>query len=309
MRRRRSEFPWLDLSQYPFPTREFDSGDGWMSYVDEGRGRPIVFVHGSPTWSYLWRHLVRGLAAHNRCVAPDHLGFGLSQKPRDGDYRPQAHANRFEVLMEKLRLRDVTLVMHDSGVAIGMNWAMRHPESVRDLVVMNGPCWPLTENRNAMRLSHLVDNPWNRFYYRALNAGPGFILPALFADRHRMRKATQMQYLEPFRRFDERGGLYAMIAGMRKSATWHDMLWSARDRLRDKRMLLMWGLRDPMWTIDDLRRWERAFPHAETAVYPHVGRFLPDEAGRAVLDEIRWFLMTQPTVAARLSESPFPELG
>ena len=308
-RTRRSQFPWLNLVQYPFPTREFDSGDGWMSYLDEGRGRPVVLVHGSPSWSYLWRHVVRGMAAHHRCIAPDHLGFGLSQKPKGADYRPQAHANRFERLMEKLDVREATLVMHDSGVAIGMNWALKHPERVRDMVVINGPCWDLRENRSAMRLSHLVDNPFNRFYYRALNAGPGFILPALFADRHRMSKPTQMQYLEPFRRFDERAALYAMIAGMRKSAPWHDVLWSQRERLASKRMLLMWGLKDPMWTVDDLRRWEQAFPHAETAVYPTVGRFLPEEAGRLVLDEIRWFMMSQPTMAASIVESPFPELA
>lgn len=305
---RRSRHPWLNLVQYPFPTREFDAGEGWMSYVDEGRGRPILMVHGSPTWSYLWRHLIRGLSPHYRCLAPDHLGFGLSDKPRGADYSHQAHANRLEAFVERLDLREMTVVAHDSGVAAAMSLAIRQSHRVRDLVIVNGPCWSLREHRSAMKLAHLVDNPLNRFYYRALNAGPGFILPALFADRHRMGKSTQYQYLEPFRQFDERAALFAMIAGLRKSSVWHDALWSQRHRLQDKRILLAWGLKDPLWGVDELRRWQRAFPRAETAVYPAVGRYVPEEAGRLFLDEIRWFLISQPTLDSGLAEAPFREL-
>jgi pimeloyl-ACP methyl ester carboxylesterase len=129
-----SSYPWLNLVQYPFMTREFDCGEGWMSYVDHGQGRPVVFVHGNPTWSYLYRHLIRDIGRTNRCVAPDLLGFGLSEKPHRADFRPEAQAERFSRLMDYLKLEDVTLVVQDAGGPIGLSWAIDHPNRVRNLV-------------------------------------------------------------------------------------------------------------------------------------------------------------------------------
>ncbi len=291
-----SDFPWLNIVQYPFVTREFDTGDGWMSYVDHGQGRPIVFVHGSPTWSYSFRHLIRGLCPWYRCIAPDHLGFGLSEKRPDLDYRPEKQADRFEKLMLHLNLRDVTLVVHDQGAPIGLNFSINYPGRVRELVVFNSWLWPQQDNRTAMRLATLVGHPINRLYYRMLNATPGFIMPALFADRHRIPKTTQMQYLEPFRGFDEREGLYQMIQALRKSGTWYQTLWDRRDAIQHKRTLFMWGLKDPMFTMDHLAKWESEFKYSETVQFPNVGRYVPEEAAKTALSEIRWFLLRSPTL-------------
>lgn len=291
-----TEFPWLNIVQYPYRTREFDTGDGWISYVDEGRGRPLVFVHGAPTWSYLWRHLIRGLAPWYRCIAPDHLGFGLSQKPERMDYTPQAQAERLERLMLQLDLRDVTLVLHDSGGPIGLNFALNYPGRVREIVLFNSWMWGLQENRAAMKLATLVGNPFNRFYYRVLHASPSFIMPALFADRHRIPRATQTQYLEPFRAFHERRALYEMIEGLKRSRAWFDDLWDRRFIIENKRFLFLWGTKDPMFPIDYLHRFERAFTHHHTVEFPWVGRFVPEEAAKAAVQEIRWFLLSSPTI-------------
>ena len=125
-----SSYPWLNTVEYPFATRQFDTGDGWMSYVDHGRGRPIVFLHGNPTWSYLYRHLITDLSANYRCIAPDLLGYGLSDKPQHIDYRPDAQARRFAALMDYLNLDDVTLVVQCAGGPIGMSWALDQPKRV-----------------------------------------------------------------------------------------------------------------------------------------------------------------------------------
>ncbi len=289
-----SDNPWLNVVQYPFATREFDTGDGWMSYVDQGHGRPIVFVHGAPTWSYMWRHLIRGLSPWYRCIAPDHLGFGLSHKPDRIDYSHEAQAARFEALMLHLNLKDMVLVVHDSGGPIALNFAIKYPGRVRELVLFNTWMWPLQENRSAMKLAQLVGNPWNRFYYRVLNASPSFIMPALFADRHRISKPIQIQYLEPFRPFHERRGLYAMIEGLRHSAPFFRKLWQLRDAIEFKRTLILWGMKDPMYRPDYLERWQQLLPNSESVEFPHVGRFVPEEAARTAVDEIRWFLINSP---------------
>src|SRR5579884_924685 len=177
--------PWLNVVEYPFVTRSHATSDGWMSYVDEGRGRPIVFLHGSPLWSFCWRRLIRGLCGDYRCVAPDFLGFGLSDKPEKADYSPLAHYRRLEGFMDKLGLTDVTLVVHDSSGPIGLRWAMEHPERIRELVIFNTWMWSLKGDLTARYISWTFGSWIKRFHFRYLGAAPGFFLPALFADRAR----------------------------------------------------------------------------------------------------------------------------
>src|SRR5688500_7798390 len=84
---------WVDRSAYPFRSRFLEVVPGTrMHYVDEGRGDVVLFVHGTPTWSFEWRHAIRQLSRTHRCIAMDHLGFGLSDRPRDFDYTPESHA-------------------------------------------------------------------------------------------------------------------------------------------------------------------------------------------------------------------------
>jgi haloalkane dehalogenase len=224
------------------------------------------------------------------------LGFGLSQKPETIDYRPEKQADRLEKLVLHLNLRDITLVVHDMGGPIGLNFAINYPGRVREIIVFNSWMWPLQENPSAMRLATLVGHPLNRLYYRILNATPGFIMPALFADRHRIPKSTQMQYLEPFRGFTEREGLYQMIQGLKRSNNWFQVLWDRRDAIEHKRFLFLWGMRDPMYTEAYLDRWRSTFRHSETVKFPNVGRFVPEEAPKSAADEIRWFLLRSPTL-------------
>jgi haloalkane dehalogenase len=290
-----TQFDWLNLVQYPFRTREFHALDGWMSYVDEGRGRPIVFVHGAPTWSYVFRHLIRHLCPWHRCIAPDHLGFGLSEKPERLDYRLETQAQRFEALMDYLNLRDVTLVVHDAGGPIGLQWAIRNPARVREIVCFNTWMWSLRNNHNAYKLARLVGNPLNRIYYRLLNASPGFIMPALFADRHQIPKPTQRQYLEPFRPFSDRAGLYGMIEGLQTSTAWFESLWAQREAIAHKRALLLWGTKDPIHGPDSRDRLAKVFDQCTVVDFPSVGRFVPEEAPRLAAEEIRWFLINSPS--------------
>lgn len=295
---RSSLHPWVNTVQYPFVTREFDTGEGWASYVDAGHGRPVVFVHGSMTWSFLFRHLVRPISERHRCIALDHLGFGLSHKPRGIDYGPRGHARRFGDLMEHLNLSDVTLVVHDAGGPIALDWATRNPDRVRDVVLFNTWMWSLAQNSAAQRLAKLIGNPLNRFYYRVLNASPSFILPPLFADRHRLPRATQLQYMEPFRRHADREGVYGMVNAMRASNAWYDDLWERRRMLRDKRALILWGVKDPLFGPDALTRMEEVFPDHTTIRYP-TGRFIPEERAAEAAGEIGWFLLNGARASLR----------
>ena len=293
-----SSYPWLNLVQYPFMTREFDCGEGWMSYVDHGQGRPVVFVHGNPTWSYLYRHLIRDIGRTNRCVAPDLLGFGLSEKPHRADFRPEAQAERFSRLMDYLKLEDVTLVVQDAGGPIGLSWAIDHPNRVRNLVIFNTWMWPLDDNRGANRLARLMNHPMNRIFYRMLKASPAFIVPAMFGDRHRISGPARVQYMEPFRNYRDRLALYGMVEGITRSRRWYAELWSRRESIAHIRTLLLWGMRDLTFNEEALNRFEELFTDHETHRIAIAGRFVPEEEPKTASEAMRWFLLTHSAVGA-----------
>ena len=117
-------FPWLDRDAYPFRSRWVELPVGPLHYVDEGEGETLLLVHGTPTWSFEYRHVISALRGAYRCVAVDHLGFGLSGRPPDAAYTPEAHADRLRAFVEKLGLRRFTLVAHDFGGPIALPLAL-----------------------------------------------------------------------------------------------------------------------------------------------------------------------------------------
>jgi haloalkane dehalogenase len=131
----------------PHPRRRVGVLDTEVAYVDTGSGDPIVFLHGNPTSSYLWRNIIPHVAARGRCLAPDLVGMGESGKAPGGSYRFVDHARYLDAWFEAVRLdRNVTLVVHDWGSALGFHWARRHPERVRGIAYMEAVVRPMTWN-------------------------------------------------------------------------------------------------------------------------------------------------------------------
>ena len=129
----------------PYPRRRVRVLDTEMAYVDAGTGAPVVFLHGNPTSSYLWRNVIPLVAPHGRCLAPDLVGMGDSGKAPAGSYRFADHARYLDAWFEALGLmRGVTLVLHDWGSALGFHWAHRHPDRVRGLVYMEAIVRPVS---------------------------------------------------------------------------------------------------------------------------------------------------------------------
>ena len=126
--------------QYPFTGNLLDIQGLNYHYLDEGNGPPVVMVHGNPSWSFYYRNLVLALRDRYRCIVPDHIGCGLSDKPGDNryDYTLSRRVDDLEALLEHLGIREnITLVVHDWGGMIGMAYAVRHPERIKRLVILN----------------------------------------------------------------------------------------------------------------------------------------------------------------------------
>lgn len=162
---------------YPFESRWFETSCGRLHYVDEGSGRPILLLHGNPTWSFLYRNVIVRLRDRFRCVAVDYLGFGLSERPSGFAYTPRQHVEVVSQLVRHLDLSGLVVAGHDWGGPIGLGVAALDPERVEGLVLGNTWFWPPT--LGARVFSGVMSSKWmqrrilqaNYFVERLLPAG------------------------------------------------------------------------------------------------------------------------------------------
>ncbi len=270
---------WLDRRAYPFTPRAMNVDGGTMSYIDEGSGSPILLVHGTPTWSFLYRSIIPELARHGRVIAPDHIGFGLSDKPADWGYRPADHARNLMMLIDRLGLEEITLVVHDFGGPIGLSCAVERPEKFARIVMFNTWMWSLAGNRAAEMGSRLFGGALGRFLYTRLNFSPRVLLPGAFGDKSKLTPEIHRHYLAPFGSAAERVAPWRLAQELIGSSAWYDRLWNRRDRIAAIPALLLWGMKDPTFGPAYLERWRELFPDATVETYPEAGHFVQEEIG------------------------------
>jgi pimeloyl-ACP methyl ester carboxylesterase len=275
-----------DAALYPFASRFHQTAEGALHYVDEGEGRPIVFVHGTPSWSFEWRHAIAALRAEHRCLALDHLGFGLSEKPADAAYAPADHARRFLDWVRALDLRDVLLVVHDFGGPIGLPLALEAPDRVRGVVMLNTWMWAHGDRGAVSKLSRFVASPIGGFLYRGMNASPRWLLPASFADRAALEPEIHRHYTTPFGSRADRTAPWVLGCELARSDPYYASLWEKRAPLVSMPVTIVWGTRDPAFGLPYLERWREALPEARVHTLP-VGHFPQEEAPDEVTAWIR----------------------
>jgi haloalkane dehalogenase len=281
---------WLDAQEYPFTPHYFTTDVGQMHYVDEGKGTPIVFVHGNPSWSFQFRAQIKGLSGTHRCIAPDHIGFGLSDKPYEWNYLPQGHADHLERLLESLDLREITLVVEDWGGPIGLSYALRHPDRVRNLVISNTWLWSVQGSWYYRAFSGFVGGSLGRWLIRHRNFFAKRILRMTFADKRRLTPQIHEQYLRPLGTPQERKGSWVFPGQIIGASDWLASLWSQHDLLREKRVLLVWGMKDIAFREKELNQWHNAFPQAKVVRYADAGHFVSEEKPAEMCRDIREFL-------------------
>jgi len=284
--------PWLDQIAYPFVSRFLGLSEGRVHYLDEGEGEPIVFVHGTPTWSFEFRELIRQLRGSRRCIALDHLGFGLSERPATFGYRPEDHARVFVEFVERLGLRRFTLVVHDFGGPIALPFAEAHSERIARLVVLNSFIWPI-EDAKLERQARLAGGAFGRLLYRYLNFSLRVLMPYVYGDKRRLTPAVHAQYLAPFRsRAAREAVLWRLAHSLLASRAHYAALWEDRGRLGAIPALILWGMRDPAFPPSYLERWQQALPQARIERLVDAGHWPHEESAELVLDAVQRFLST-----------------
>jgi len=268
-----------------------------MHWVDEGAGDPVVMVHGNPTWSFHFRSLVAALKDGHRCIVPDHVGMGLSDKPDDGhyDYTLRTRVDDLEALLEHAGARErITLVVHDWGGMIGMAWAARHPERVARIVVLNTAAFRLPAGKALPRELWWVRNtPLGPLLVRGLNEFvEGSIrrctvkpLPEDVAEQYRM----------PFRSWSERRPVQRFVEDIPLAPG--DPAWatmeateSALERFKGLPMLICWGMQDFVFDGDFLAEWERRFPGAQVHRFEDAGHWILEDKPAEVAALVREFV-------------------
>lgn len=292
---------WTFAGTWPHPPQWFDTADGRMHYVDVGPrgGRPVVLVHGNPSWGYLFRHFVAPLvAAGHRVIVPDHLGFGRSDKPdRPNVYAIARHAQRLEALLESLALKHVTLVPHDWGGPIALSWATRHPARIAALALLGtfvhrprGPV-PMPFPLRLFRMRGIGE-----LLVRGLHAVlRGFLFGAGTMERDRLGPTERAAYLAPHPTYASRAAVLAFArdfpAGPRGEVA--DLLASIHARLgalATRPTLLVWAGRDAVIGADGLAAFLADFPAAEVLEVPEAGHFIQEDAHEVVVPALLAFL-------------------
>lgn len=292
------DLPASVREHYPWPGQYLRVGEGGhrLHYLDEGKGEPLLMVHGNPTWSFYWRTLVQGLQDRYRCVVPDHIGCGLSDKPQDWSYRLEDHIANLSQLIEALDLRDITLLVHDWGGAIGLGAALKHPDRIKRLVIFNTAVFlgPVPLSIRMCRLPVVGST-----LIRGLN---GFIRVGLVrasGHRSRMRGGVGRGYVAPYNNWANRIAHLRFVQDIplepdHPTRRVIQELDRRSGELAHLPTCIIWGEKDFVFNMDFLARFREKFPSAEVHTLPDAAHFVIEDAHERIIPLVRDFLQRHP---------------
>ena len=289
---------------YPDTRHWFDRGGGIrMHYLDEGPrdAEPVLMVHGNPSWSYYWRRLVAALAPRYRCIVPDHVGMGLSDKPGDANYRYtlQSRIDDLAALMDHLGVRErVTLAVHDWGGTIGMGWALRQPQAVRRLLLLNTALFPLPPGKAVpWQLKLVRDTRLGALLVRGVNAFSSGA--SRFGVSRPMDPAERRALVAPYGSWHDRIATLRFVQDIPLSPAdpAHALVAEVGERLpefADRPVLACWGLRDFVFDRAYLDGVRQRLPAAEVHAFEDAGHYVLEDAHERILPLVDDFLARNP---------------
>jgi haloalkane dehalogenase len=271
---------FADLPEFGFEPRYREVDGLRLAHIDEGEGEPVVFVHGEPTWSFLWRKVIPPvLEAGHRCIAPDHAGFGRSDKPTDlGWYSYDRHSELFAELLERLDLRDATVVVHDWGGPIGLRAAVEHPDRIARMVVMDTGLFTGEQQ---------MSDAWKTFrdfVERTEDLPVGFLVKGAVARG--LSEEVQAAYEAPFPTPESKAGARAFplmlptTPEMPGAAAGKRVLEALRTDERPK--LHLWADSDPIIPFKVGERFADAINGSPPEKIADASHFLQEDAGEEI---------------------------
>ncbi len=286
---------WLQ-PLYPFTPKRFATpGGAEMSYLDEGsssvEGEAVLMLHGNPTWSFYYRELVKLLAPNFRCVVPDHIGMGLSEKPENYRYTLAQRIEDVAALVAKLGLKRVHLVVHDWGGAIGFGFAARRPDLIGRIVILNTGAFP------SKRIPARIALCKTRFPGTALVRGlNGFAGPAAWMamGRRSLQPDERRGYLLPYDSWANRVAVDAFVKDIPMDASHPsrpalEATAKGIEKFRGNPVLIVWGGRDFCFNDSFYAEWRERLPESDALYLADAGHYVLDDAREEALERIGKF--------------------
>jgi haloalkane dehalogenase len=281
---------WRKL--YPFDSHFVEADGVRQHYVDEGEGPAVVMVHGNPTWSFYYRNVALALKGEHRVIVPDHVGCGLSDKPQDYSYRLAQHIDNLEFLInDHLQLPQIDLIVHDWGGAIGMGYAVRNPDKVRRIIVLNTAAFLMDFCPFRIRVCR-----WPLFGTLALRGFNAFAKAATsMAVEKPMAPEVKAGLLAPYDSWANRIATLRFVQDipMRRShPSWETVadIQKGLHLLAEKPMMICWGMQDFCFTEAFLDIWQSYFPNARVHRFEDAGHYVLEDAGDRVIPLAERFL-------------------
>lgn len=280
---------WFDTKAYPFKSNYATINGRAMHYIDEGEGDIILMVHGTPAWSFLYRKMIQHFSKTHRCIAPDHLGFGLSEKSKDIDGSAPQLAKNLTEFIHQLGLKNITLMVHDFGGPIGLSYAIKEPENVKKIVLMNTWFWKTKDQEATQKVDKILHSSLGKFLYLRLNFSPKFLLPKSFYNKNKLSKATHKHYTHIFKNKAARWGLLKIGYSLLGASDWYEQEWQQIDKIKDKPFLVLWGTKDEFIGPENLKIWKQNLTNATIKTF-ECGHFLQEEKPDELIIQINRFL-------------------
>ena len=268
---------WLNTKEYPFAHNYLTVDGAQLHYIDEGQGEVLLFVHGTPSWSFEFRNIIKHLSKNYRCIALDHIGFGLSDKPAGYDYSIQNHTATLLKLINHLQLNQFSMLVHDFGGIIGLAAAEQIPDKISKIIILNTWCRSIQDEPEYKKMKGILGSPLMPFLYRYFNFSAKYILPAAFGERSRLTPEVHQQYLKPFGNASERNGTVAFAKSLLRDQDYYESIGKMLPVLKNKPVLIIWGMKDAFITEKHLLWMQEQFPAAEVVKYEDAGHFVLEE--------------------------------
>lgn len=283
--------------QYPYESNYFNQQGFNYHYLDEGAGQPTIMIHGNPSWSFYYRNLVKTLKPSFRCLVPDHIGCGFSDKPSEDkyDYHFENRVKDLDRWIESLNLKEkINLVVHDWGGPIGLLWATQNAKRINKIVILNTAGFLLPETKKLPPALKLVRNTLlGKFLVKGFNA---FSVGAsvVGCKRNAMSMELRSCYQAPYNSWSNRVATYRFV---------HDIPLYPKDRgyelakkleqdlhlLENQKILICWGMKDFVFDHHFLNKFKQIFPKAKVHEYADCGHYVLEDAAPEILNTIKDF--------------------
>jgi haloalkane dehalogenase len=282
--------------EYPFRGHHFTLKNGFkIHYLDEGspENLPIIFLHGNPTWSFFYRNLVSSLKDQYRCIAPDHLGCGLSEKPssRKFAYNLEGHSNNLLELLDALEIKKFNLIVHDWGGAIGLSALRDDFSRINKLVLLNTASFLSNDVPKRIQLCRIP--LIGEFFVRMFN---GFAWPASWmATTKGLPASVKKGFLYPYNNWNNRVAIWNFVKDIplenhHPTKQFLQDTENALTNLSDTPILACWGMQDFCFHSGFLKEWQKRLPHLETLTCESAGHYLLEDSFDLFHERIKSFL-------------------